>query len=72
MNIGVTDVDLVKKNSNDFSFSKEVLNEVVNEDFMQGAKDFYSTLTSDSDTTAKSYIWQALSAVTDDVGETLY
>ena len=72
MNIGIHDVDIVKKNSNNFSFSKEILNEIVNEDFKQGAKEFYQKLSTGNDDTSRSYIWTALSAVTDDVGEILY
>lgn len=72
MDIGVDNVDIVKRNSNSFSFSREMMNEVNNIDFLSGAKDFYQTLSNDADDTSKSYLWRVLSAVTDDVGETLY
>lgn len=72
MYIGVQNVDIVKRNSNNFSFSKEILNEVNNVDFLSGAKEFYQTLSNDADDTSRSYLWRALSAITDDVGETIY
>lgn len=65
--------EIIKKNSNDFSFTKEVINEVNNLDYKEGALYFNEMLSDDSlADTKKSYIWSALSAVTDQVGEVLY
>ena len=78
MNIGVENADLVKKNSNNFSFVKEVIDEVNNDGFKSGVKEFFRDLSglntpgSATENGAKSYIWNAISAVADDVGETLY
>jgi len=66
------DAELVKKNSNEFSVVKEVLNEVNNSEFKKGAEDFYKTIMYGTPDTKQSYIWSALSAVADDVGEVLY
>lgn len=66
---------VVKKNANGFSFVKEIINEVNNNDFKQGVKDFYEMLSTKSDKSqdnGKTYIWTALSAIADDVGGTLY
>ena len=72
MNIGIDNIDVVKKNSNNFSFSKQIINEIVNEDFKTGISDYYNKLRLDTPDTSRSYIWTALSGVTDEVGEILY
>ena len=63
-----------KKNSNDFSFTREVINEVINLDFKSGSKTLLSALSSDAQpvVTKDNYIWYALSATSEDVGEALY
>ena len=67
------DSRIVKKNSYDFSAVKEVLNEVNNNEFKDGESDFYSLVEGYlSADTSKSYIWTALSAVADDVMESIY
>lgn len=32
---------LIRKNANDFSFTKEIINEINNDDFRSGVKEFY-------------------------------
>lgn len=67
------DISIVKKNSNDFSFTQEIINEINNLDFKQGALQFQDILTDDNKyDTKKTYIWSAMSAVTDQIGEILY
>ena len=66
---------IVKKNCNEFSVAKEVLNEVNNLGFKTGEQDFYRIVDDPEGKTLdtqKSYIWSAISAVSDQVGEALY
>lgn len=64
---------IVKKNSNEFSFVKEVINEVNNSDFKTGVADFYKMLSGDKCVdSSDTYIWTAISAVGDDIGEVIY
>lgn len=64
---------IVKKNSNEFSFVKEVINEVNNSDFKTGVADFYKMLSGDKHVdNSDTYIWTALSAIGDDIGEVIY
>lgn len=66
------DVETIKKNSNEFSAVKEALNEVNNLEFKAGESDFYRSLLSGNLDTQKSYVWSALSAISDKVGEEIY
>ena len=67
------DVNIVKKNSYEFSAVKEVLSEVNNKDFKAGESDFYSLIEGYAEKdTSKSYIWTAISAIADDVTESIY
>ena len=52
---------------------KEVINEVNNSDFKTGVADFYKMLSGDKQVdNSDTYIWTALSAIGDDIGEVIY
>jgi hypothetical protein len=44
----LTTSSIVRRNNNGFSFVKEVINEVNNNDFKEGVKDFYDMLSKKS------------------------
>ena len=60
----MSDREEFKKNSNDFSFTREVINEVNNLDFKAGSMSLLTSLSSRVDpiVTKENYIWYALSA----------
>jgi len=66
------DPSIVKRNSNGFSVTKEAINEANNTDFIAGAQDFYNVIDQNLPDTKESYVWTAMSAVADDIGEVLY
>ena len=74
------DIKKIKKNSNGFSFTQEMLNEVNNLDFAKGEVDYLKLVDRDRGEagfesvvdTRQSYIWSVLSAISEDVGEAIY
>ena len=60
-------IDKVKKNSNDFSVVDTLAQAVTNSEFIKGKLQLDS-----NEKTSYTYIWEALSAIGQDIGETLY
>lgn len=70
--MNIDDVKNIKKNSYDFSFTQEMLNEVNNLDFAVGEVDYLNSADNNAVDTRRSYLWSSLSAITEDVGEAIY
>jgi len=61
------DLQNIKRNSNDFSFTDTAASLVNNKEYRSGYQDLIDGKHND-----KTYFWEALSAVGDELGETLY
>lgn len=61
------DLQNIKRNSNDFSFTDTAASLVNNKEYRSGYQDLIDGRHND-----KTYFWEALSAVGDELGETLY
>ena len=68
MSLGISESeDIVKKSSNDFSYSKTLGTFINNREF---AKSYVDFINGKEDST--TFIWQVLSSIGDDVGEVIY
>lgn len=57
----------VRRNSDDFSYVKTIASLINNREFSQGYNEFVT-----GKSTTKTYIWEVLSAIGDDVGQIIY